>query len=513
MARISSGYRFFPPLSYCDPLLILFHCCHCENLYAVCISVSWFPDAVNAMTNLSLILKRLKKEREKMFHRVARRLSAAGGGPFGAGGKGSSAGSLHAAASEAARAATAADVHSIPGTFTGHNLPHQLKTGHAAITGDASEEELATQARLKRRGTWFTPAHEDDSEQTQVPDQQSATGSSAASLKYKNVPYLPEPESPEPMGTTGFGQSIMRYAVNSLVDQEQKANEIVQLRRMRQAAGQEKDSGSVVSDSNLAEIRSIIASPPKREPSVFQPGKPGSLSSLHQDVSNMSNAPAVSETKRQVLSMSIDPDEHFLLADLDPDKDALIFGSTREEFYENVEKTKKLVLGYQRWETKENHYYYMTWVLRLFCFAYFFDVYRTYLYKELLANSYDDFVESVNDEIGSLEEKRERAVETACEQIKLHPPNFEPLIQIRERKLGEKKKYHPMDTTHHEERQDQARKILGLSESGTAPTNIEEVRAIRRVLLPQSADWSSIVKKEIAAYRQDQLRRSLTLSS
>lgn len=264
--------------------------------------------------------------------------------------------------------------------------------------------------------------------------------------------------------------------------------------------------------------------------------------------------------------------EHFLLADLDFEKDAMLFGNTREEFERNVLSLQKVIVAYNKWERTDNFYYYTTILLRLVTLWILMECLHQYYELQLLANSYDTFVDVMEAEIADLEERREKDFARARVNLTHSKPDFTVVIDairnekrrleeadaaraassassalpaVVERALGDAS--HPMDTTEEaaylrakekeeEERQmrrlrDTAsrsgeyslwssvwRKVSGPLSSSTpplqrddldrfsyaaSPTSIEAVRAIRRVLLPRSEDYTQVVREQMFQYKQE----------
>lgn len=116
--------------------------------------------------------------------------------------------------------------------------------------------------------------------------------------------------------------------------------------------------------------------------------------------------------------------EHFLLVDLDFEKDSILFGDTREEFERNVNIMKKVIVAYQRWERSDNFYYYATLILKLLTIWVLMECMHQYYELHLLATHYAIFTEVTEEEIHDLATKRERDFREAEEELARHPPNF-----------------------------------------------------------------------------------------
>ena len=169
------------------------------------------------------------------------------------------------------------------------------------------------------------------------------------------------------------------------------------------------------------------------------------------------------------------PNEHFLLVDLDFDRDSLLFGNTREEFEMNVSKMKKVIVEYTHWERRDTFYLWGTWVLKAFFVYAMYDTWLNYRVKTLLADSFDDFTTVVAEDIENLRSKRDEDFERARLELKERAPDFTAMRatieaerkRYREEKaaahaevtsLGAKRTtYHPMDTSGSEEADENAR--------------------------------------------------------
>lgn len=126
--------------------------------------------------------------------------------------------------------------------------------------------------------------------------------------------------------------------------------------------------------------------------------------------------------------MTMSRKEHFLLVDLDFDKDSIIFGNTREEFERNVEKLRNVITTYTKWERTDNFYYYSTIVLKLLTLWVLMECVHQYYERELLASHYDLFAEVMEGEIASLEETRKRDFTQARQDLQQNPPDFKPVV-------------------------------------------------------------------------------------
>lgn len=120
--------------------------------------------------------------------------------------------------------------------------------------------------------------------------------------------------------------------------------------------------------------------------------------------------------------------EHFLLVDLDFEKDSILFGDTREEFERNVGIMKKVVVGYERWEKSDNFYYYATFILKIMTFYVLLETVYQHAELQMLFKNYDAFAVVMEDEIYKLEERRKEDLKVARRDLRDHPPNFAPIV-------------------------------------------------------------------------------------
>lgn len=125
--------------------------------------------------------------------------------------------------------------------------------------------------------------------------------------------------------------------------------------------------------------------------------------------------------------------EHFLLADLDFQKDAMLFGNTREEFEHNVTKLKNVIIAYNKWERTDNFYYYTTILLKLLTLWILMDSLQQFYELRLFAANYDDFVEAMESGIAALEQKRAADFADAARELQRHKPDFAPILAAIER--------------------------------------------------------------------------------
>lgn len=120
--------------------------------------------------------------------------------------------------------------------------------------------------------------------------------------------------------------------------------------------------------------------------------------------------------------------EHFLLADLDFQKDAMLFGNTREEFERNVTKLKNVIIAYNKWERTDNFYYYTTLLLKILTLWILMESLQQFYELRLFAANYDDFVEAMEAAIAALEQRRTADFADAARELQRHKPDFTPVL-------------------------------------------------------------------------------------
>ncbi|KPA84440.1 putative mitochondrial hypothetical protein [Leptomonas pyrrhocoris] len=121
--------------------------------------------------------------------------------------------------------------------------------------------------------------------------------------------------------------------------------------------------------------------------------------------------------------------EHFLLVDLDFQKDAMLFGTTREEFEHNVTKLKNVIIAYNKWERTDNFYRYMTVLLKLLTLWILMESLQQFYELRLFAANYDDFVEAMEMDIAALVHKRAADFADAARELQQHKPDFAPVLE------------------------------------------------------------------------------------
>ncbi|KAG5495281.1 hypothetical protein JKF63_02347 [Porcisia hertigi] len=125
--------------------------------------------------------------------------------------------------------------------------------------------------------------------------------------------------------------------------------------------------------------------------------------------------------------------EHFLLADLDFQKDAMLLGNTREEFERNVTKLKNVIIAYNKWEWTDNVYYYTTVLLKLLTLWVLMECLQQFYELRLFATHYTDFVEAMEADMAALELKRKADFAEAAEELRRHKPNFTSVLEAIKR--------------------------------------------------------------------------------
>ncbi|ESL05180.1 hypothetical protein TRSC58_07190 [Trypanosoma rangeli SC58] len=121
--------------------------------------------------------------------------------------------------------------------------------------------------------------------------------------------------------------------------------------------------------------------------------------------------------------------EHFLLVDLDFERDAMLFGNTREEFERNVTKLKEVISKYTRWERTDNFYHYGTILLKALTVWVLMECLQQHYELKLLAGHYNDFVGAMEETLSGLEENLQRDVQRARAELQSHRPDFQPVVE------------------------------------------------------------------------------------
>lgn len=244
-------------------------------------------------------------------------------------------------------------------------------------------------------------------------------------------------------------------------------------------------------------------------------------------------------------------DEHPLLADLDMDKDAHVFGNDPQTFYENVEKMKNVIVAYTKWERDDNRYKVARWII-WGCICYVVvDLYTVTKQNAFLQRSYPNFLIATSETLDEIPRKRARDFARVVELLDLHPPNFDEVVATQRKESSAATKSmedSPMDTAHQaaKERSEKEKEMRRLMEKlgsvapvtravsvddgqqdkpkwrfwgkaetkaanseskrvhrysyATNPVNIATVRQVRRIVLPESEDYSRIVQESMVEY-------------
>jgi len=165
------------------------------------------------------------------------------------------------------------------------------------------------------------------------------------------------------------------------------------------------------------------------------------------------------EIARTVGGIDFDPNEHPLLAELDDQRDALMYG-TGKDFYENVKRVRTIVLTHHKWELGESMYKALLLVVQVLCLTVVYNVWAQYQTLELLISSREDFAQIVASRIREMEAQRVADGER-CVHIVRHG-------------------------------------------GSTTPQQIEDTAIqLRRVLLPTSEDYHAIVRKRMKKYFEE----------
>jgi hypothetical protein len=111
-----------------------------------------------------------------------------------------------------------------------------------------------------------------------------------------------------------------------------------------------------------------------------------------------------------------------------------------------------------------------------------------------------------------IDERRAAAVSAALDVLKKNPPVF-PKPDVAATPKSSEPLANPMDALQREKRKQdktaaEEREISGSAavDHAGAWRNTEFLRAMRRILLPQSDDWTTLVKQEIVDYHQQKLK-------
>lgn len=164
------------------------------------------------------------------------------------------------------------------------------------------------------------------------------------------------------------------------------------------------------------------------------------MAQIHRDGNqDVPEARTPEERKQQIERMlqymkSIDgttlsKQEHFLLVDLDYERDSLLFGNTREDFIQNVEKLKQVILQYNKWERTDNIYYYTTLFIKFASVWLLVDCIQTFQRFRVLRDSLDEFEEMTHEEINGLKVKRALDTEKVRQELIANPPDFTPVVR------------------------------------------------------------------------------------
>ncbi|CCW69361.1 unnamed protein product [Phytomonas sp. Hart1] len=248
--------------------------------------------------------------------------------------------------------------------------------------------------------------------------------------------------------------------------------------------------------------------------------------------------------------------QHFLLADLDFDRDRLILGPTREDFEHNLGLLQNAILSYAKWERTDNIYYYCSLFLKILTAWTVMECFQQYYELHQLSHHLDDFIAVSQTEMEELAEGRRRDFAVAVRELRQNKIDFRPLLDAI---LTEKRRILPpnariqagnaemggnsSDLNLFEEKdgnfashkvqnrsEETCRgreflwigaiwRLLRRGENGeSAPVSredfarfsyaanlgtLETLRAIRRILLPKSEDYTQIVREEMMEYKRD----------
>jgi hypothetical protein len=238
-----------------------------------------------------------------------------------------------------------------------------------------------------------------------------------------------------------------------------------------------------------------------RERSLAKGGKDESFAVVKPDIS-MRAARALAVASRR--------DDHVLLADLDPDLDTVLFGTTTEEFEKNVKRMKVIVSTYKKWEKWDNFYLYATRALQVGTFAFAFLWWESACEKHLLCTTAEDYAARHEQILRSMKDSREHSIEYLIDDLRRNPPKiFPPKLLPGATPGGDDDiiKRHPMDTRPVEvwEAERQQKLLERQAVQAAAGSDTDFLKRARRILLPLTDDWTAVVREEIAEYKESQL--------
>lgn len=244
------------------------------------------------------------------------------------------------------------------------------------------------------------------------------------------------------------------------------------------------------------------------------------------------------EYMKSIQGTTMSQREHFLLADLDYDKDAILFGRTREEFERNVIKLKEVIIAYNKWERTDNFYYYGSIAVKLATLWVLIECVQQYYDLQLFSSNCAMFVAAMEAEISELEARRRDDLRRAAAQLKHTKPNFQPVLAAivsEKRAWNEEKKreddahlvaalhssdggetanpsaldspkHHPMDTTREEAmkaavaRQQEKREMLRLHNSTVTAENYSLVRTLWHKICGSKVDPTPLQHEDFARF-------------
>ena len=222
---------------------------------------------------------------------------------------------------------------------------------------------------------------------------------------------------------------------------------------------------------------------------------------------------------RRALSVSERRTDHFLLAELDPDLDTVMFGTDPAEFEENVRRMKVIVSTYTRWERWDKIYTYATRGLQLGTCVFLFLWWEAVQEKYLLQTAAEDYAAQHTMVLQALGDARTHAVEYLVQELHRSPPGIMPTSSVATTATGAAPSYlrpgdaegdirrHPMDTRPDAEfERERAQKLVeaqavASAAAGRGVSDTDFMKRARRVMLPMSDDWTAVVREEMAEYQ------------
>jgi hypothetical protein len=192
-----------------------------------------------------------------------------------------------------------------------------------------------------------------------------------------------------------------------------------------------------------------------------------------------------------------------------------MFGTTTEEFEQNVQRMKTIVSTYTKWERWDKFYMYATRVVQFGCAVVGFMLWEATCEKNLLRTAAEDYAAQHQGVVKNIAEGRQQSIEYLLADMKMNPPQILPPSGEKYaefKKISQNEadiKRHPMDTRPIEEWErekeglmlQQAAQRDALMNTGDS----EFMKRARRIILPMTDDWTAVVKEEIVEYQKSKM--------